>query len=73
MKRCYKCDKRKPLFLFKKDSSKYQIKSSQGKCICCKKCNVKLALKVGGVMQRIEGKFAFVKLNRIQIIKYFLR
>lgn len=73
MKRCFKCKRKKFLFLFKKDSSKYQIKSSQGKCICCRKCNVKLAFKVGGVMKRTEGKFTFVELSKIQIIKYFLR
>jgi hypothetical protein len=73
MKQCYKCYKFKPLFLFKRDSSKYQIKSSKGRCICCRKCSVKLAFKEGGVMQRIEGKFTFVELNKVQIIKFFLR
>jgi hypothetical protein len=73
MKRCFKCKRKKFLFLFKKDSSTYQLKSSFGKAVICRWCSIKRALKVGGVMKRVEGKFAFVKLNKIQIIKYFLR
>ena len=59
--------------LFMKDNSVYQTKTSKGRCLSCRKCSCKLALEHGGVMQRIEGKFTFVKLSKIQIIKYFLR
>ena len=73
MKRCFKCKRKKFLFLFKKDNSTYQLKSSFGKAVLCRWCSIKRAFNEGGVMKRVEGKFAFVKLNKIQIIKYFLR
>jgi len=72
MKRCFKCKRNKFLFLFKKDSSTYQLKSSFGKAVLCRWCSIKRAFKEEGVMKRVEGKFTFVKLNKIQIIKYFL-
>lgn len=72
-KRCYRCNKEKVLMLFMKDNSVYQTKTSKGRCLSCRKCSCKLALEHGGVMKRIEGKFAFVKLSKTQIIKYFLR
>lgn len=72
-KKCFKCKRKKFLFLFKTDSSKYQLKSSFGKCVLCRKCGIKRAFKEGGVMQRIEGKFTFVELSKLEIIKYFLK
>jgi hypothetical protein len=72
MKRCFKCKRKKFIFLFKKDSSTYQLKSSFGKSVLCRWCSIKRAFKEGGVMKRVEGKFTFIKLNKIQIIKYFL-
>ena len=59
--------------MFKKDSSVYQLKSSFGKAVLCRKCSIKRAFKEGGVMQRIEGKFTFVELSKLEIIKYFLK
>ena len=43
MKRCFKCKRKKFLFLFKKDSSTYQLKSSFGKAVLCRWCSIKRA------------------------------
>jgi hypothetical protein len=68
-KYCISCGKNRPMFLYHKDDSKYQIKSNNGKCIECKICTYKRANRNGGLMQRIEEKFTFVKMSKIEIIK----
>ena len=73
MKKCFSCKRKKLLLFFKKDNSTYQLKSSMGRTVLCRKCSIKRAFKEEGVMKRVEGKFAFVKLSKTQIIKYFLR
>jgi hypothetical protein len=72
MKRCYSCRRKKFLFLFKKDNSKYQLKSSLGRCIVCRTCNIKRAFKNGGYLKRTGKNFEFIKTSKIKIIKYFL-
>ena len=72
-KRCYRCNKEKVLMLFMKDNSVYQTKTSKGRCLSCRKCSCKLALEHGGLMQRIEGKFQFISMDRKLIIKKFMR
>lgn len=72
-KKCFKCKRKKFLFLFKTDSSEYQLKSSFGKAVLCRKCGIKRAFKESGVMQRVDDKFTFVELSKLETIKYFLR
>lgn len=36
--RCFECKIEKPLEKFSPNRRKYQIKSSKGRCIICKKC-----------------------------------
>lgn len=72
-KYCISCGKNKPLFLYHRDDSKYQIKSNNGKCIQCRLCSFKRAYKDKGLMSRIDGKFQFVPMTRLEIIKYFFK
>jgi len=74
MKRCFKCKRKKFLFLFKKDSSTYQLKSSFGKAVLCRWCSIKRAFRESGYLQKNkENKFEFVHASKIEIIKHFLR
>ena len=73
MKKCFNTKKYLPLFLFQKDFSKYQIQADQGRCKICRICNLKISLKQGGVFARFENKYEFKKMNRLQIIIYFLK
>ena len=73
MKRCFKCKRNYPLFMYHVDSSKYQRESAKGKCIECRICTYKRMKKDKGIMQRINGKFVFVPMDRIETIKYILK
>lgn len=73
MKRCFKCKSNLPLFMYHVDSSKYQRESAKGKCIECRKCAYKRINEHGGVMQRLDGKFAFVPMTKKELIKYILK
>ena len=73
MKRCFKCKRNYPLFMYHVDSSKYQRESAKGKCIECRICTYKRMKKDKGIMQRIDGKFVFVPMDRIETIKYILK
>lgn len=72
-KYCRTCGKNRPMYLYHKDDSKYQIKSNNGKCIECRFCTYKRAKIDGGLMQRLEGKFIFIPMGNIEIIKYVLK
>lgn len=42
--KCFECKIEKPLEKYKPNKRKYQIKSSKGRCIICKKCSLHKAL-----------------------------
>ena len=73
MKRCFTCKRTIPLFLYHTDTSKYQRESAKGKCIECRRCAYKRIKEDKGIMQRIDGKFVFVPMDRIETIKYILK
>jgi hypothetical protein len=73
MKKCFTCKRNLPLFFYHTDTSKYQRESAKGKCIECRKCAYKRIKEDKGIMQRLEGKFEFVPMSRIEIIKYCLK
>jgi hypothetical protein len=73
MKKCFGCKRNYPLFLFHINDSKYQRQADKGVTIECRFCTFKRAKKHIGLMQRINGKFEFVRMNKIQIIKYILK
>jgi hypothetical protein len=73
MKYCITCGKNRHLFMYHTDDSKYQIKSNNGKCIECRLCTFKRSIKDKGLMSRVDGKFTFVPMTRIEIIKYVLK
>jgi hypothetical protein len=72
-KYCRSCGKNRPMYMYHSDDSKYQIKSNNGKCIECRFCTFKRAKIDGGLMQRLEGKFVFIPMSRIEILKYVLK
>ena len=72
-KYCRTCGKNRPMYLYHKDDSKYQIKSNNGRTIECRFCTFKRARIDGGLMQRLEGKFIFIPIGNIEIIKYVFK
>lgn len=72
-KYCRTCGKNRPMYLYHKDDSKYQIKSAMGKCIECRRCAYKRIKEDKGIMQRIDNKFVFVPMDRIETIKYIFK
>lgn len=72
-KYCRTCGKNRPMYLYHKDDSKYQIKSNNGKCIECRICTYKRGKEEGGLMQRLDGKFHFVPMTKKELIKYILK
>lgn len=72
-KYCRSCGKNRPMYLYHKDDSKYQIKSSMGKVVNCRFCTFKRIKEDKGIMQRLEGKFVFKKMNLLETIKYILK
>lgn len=73
MKYCFTCGKRLPLIMYHTDDSKYKRESAKGKCINCRICTYKRAKMQDGLMQRVDGKFTFVPMSRMEIIKYILK
>lgn len=73
MKRCFKCKRNLPLFCYHTDTSKYQRESAKGKVIECRRCAYKRIKEDKGIMQRLEGKFVFISMGNIEIIKYVLK
>ena len=72
-KYCFTCGKRLPLIMYHRDDSKYQIKSNNGKCFECRFCTFKRAKIDGGLISRVEGKFTFIPMGNIEIIKYIFK
>jgi len=77
MKRCFKCTRKYPLFLFGKNNMKYVIKSDKGRLIECRICTVKRFIKEEGKIVKynfIIKKFEIItlKINLKNIINQFL-
>lgn len=71
MKRCFKCKRNYPLFLFHVNDSKYQREADKGVVIECRICTFKRIKKQNGVIiQRVDGKFQNVEVNNL---KYFFK
>lgn len=72
-KSCFTCKRNLPLFLFHVNTSAYTREADKGVVIECKICTYKRATRDGGLMQRLDGKFTFVKMGKIEIIKYIIK
>ena len=72
-KYCRTCGKNRPMYLYHSDNSKYQIKSAMGKVVNCRFCTFKRIKEDKGIMQRLEGKFVFIPMGKIEIIKYIFK
>lgn len=73
MKKCFTCKRNYPLFLYHINTSKYMREADKGVTIECRLCTLKRAKKCKGLMQRVDGKFEFVPMGKIEIIKYVLK
>ena len=62
-KRCYKCNKWYPLFMFKKDNRKFQLKIALGKVRNCRVCVWKDSSDNKAVVRWQDGRFNLVKLS----------
>jgi len=47
--------------------------ADKGVTIECRLCTLKRAKKDKGLMQRVDGKFEFVPMTKVEIIKYFFK
>ena len=70
---CFTCKVNLPLFCYHIDTSKYQRESAKGKVIECRRCAYKRIKEDKGVMQRIDNKFTFKKMNLLETIKYIFK
>jgi hypothetical protein len=73
MKKCFGCKKTYPLIMYHINTSKYMREADKGVTIECRLCCFKRAKNNKGLMQRVEGRFVFVSMSRIEIIKYCLK
>ena len=77
MKRCFTCNRLKPLIWFKINNRKYKIKTDKGRAVNCRLCNVKRLIKQNGEVIKYNfetNKYdaITIKTNLINIIKYYL-
>ena len=72
-KKCFTCKRNYPLFLFHVNNSKYQREADKGVTIECRLCTYKRMKKDNGIMQRIDNKFTFKKMNLLETIKYIFK
>lgn len=75
-KRCFSCNKTKPLFLFNINTTKHSIASDKGRCVNCRKCStINFIKNKGYVVAYIDKKFQLkqYEYNLISIIKYYLK
>lgn len=77
MKRCFTCNRLKPLIFFKINNRKYQLKSDKGRAVNCRLCNVKRLIKQDGKVIKynyVTNKYdaVTIKTNLLNIIKYYL-
>lgn len=55
------------------NDSKYQREADKGVTIECRLCALKRMRMHKGIMQRVNGKFVFLQMNRVEIIKYLMK
>lgn len=74
MKKCFKCKRNYPLFLFPKNRSNYQRPSWKGRCFNCRMCTFKTLNKDRYGWLRVNKKIAKVEFKSAwQVLKYVLR
>ena len=61
------------MFFYHTDTSTYKRESAKGRVIECRRCVYKRIKEDKGIMQRLDGKFHFVPMGRIETIKYILK
>jgi hypothetical protein len=71
-KRCYKCNRWYPLFMFKKDNRKFQLPVALGKARNCRMCIWKDSSNGNTVVRWQSGTFNLVQLTFKQRLKELL-
>jgi len=71
-KNCTRCKRWFPLFMFKTDIRKYQLKTAMGKVMSCRLCIWKESGR-GSVVRWRVNDFEIVNLSFIDRIKEFLK
>jgi hypothetical protein len=75
IKRCFSCNRLKPLIWFKINPRKYQLKTDRGKSVNCRLCNVKRLIRQGEVIKHnpLTNKYDTVKMkiNLLNLLKYY--
>lgn len=61
------------MFFYHTDQSKYQRESAMGKVIECRLCTFKRMRTDKGIMQRLDGKFVFVQMDKKEMFKYLVK
>jgi hypothetical protein len=76
IKKCFKCQRTKLLFLFGINHTKHSIASDKGRCIECRKCTAKRFIhQQGSVVELVDKKHKVVTydVNLKNIIKIYLQ
>ena len=66
IKRCFRCNRLKPLIWFKINPRKYQLKSDKGRAVDCRLCGVKRLIKQKGEVIKYNpniNKYDTIKLK----------
>jgi hypothetical protein len=75
IKRCFSCNRLKPLIWFKINPRKYQLKSDKGRAVNCRLCNVKRLIIQKEVIKHnpLTNKYDTVKIkiNLLNLLKYY--
>jgi len=73
-RKCFKCNNNFPLFLFHKNTRKYDIPYYKGRCVECRWCASKRVL-TGKIVQWDGKKFNLINIKPtlINFIKYYFK
>ena len=75
IKRCFSCNRLKPLIWFKINPRKYQLKSDKGRAVNCRLCNVKRLIRQSEVIKHNPATNKYdtvkIKINLLNLLKYY--
>ena len=71
-KKCFFCRKKLPLIMFNVNNCVYKVKADMNRTVSCRFCSIRRAFKLGGYLNKIDGKFIFIEAGKKEIVKKFL-
>lgn len=72
MKKCFFCRKNLPLVFFNVNNCVYKVHADKGRTVSCRFCSIRRAFKLGGYLNKFDGKFIFIEAGKKEIVKKFL-